>query len=94
MTKIAEIRLNVPPTGSGIKNGDMIEYKVTVTVFDDEVVVQISYGNHDILFDGTFPLKKNIMDYYKPDVRRVWNVLIDNYLVVIGRDARYFIDKS
>ncbi|KAI7894713.1 uncharacterized protein EV154DRAFT_497662 [Mucor mucedo] len=93
LTKIAEIRLNVPPTGSGIKNGDMIEYKVTVTVFDDEAVVQISYGNHDILFDGPFPLKKNIMDYYKPDVRRVWDVLIDNYLVIIGRDARYYIDK-
>ncbi|KAG2193718.1 hypothetical protein INT47_013186 [Mucor saturninus] len=92
--KITEIRLDTYPATIGIKNGNLIEYRVLVKVFKDEAIVQISHGNHDTLFDyGSFSLRKNNFQSMIPTDELLWNVLIDNYLANFNKDARYHIDQ-
>ncbi|KAI7894710.1 uncharacterized protein EV154DRAFT_560081 [Mucor mucedo] len=89
--KLTEIRLNILPETSGIQKGDLVEYKITVKVFSKEVAVQVSYGNHNTLFDyGTFSFYNDINGY---NSHTFLNVIIDDYLVDFCGLSPYAIDQ-
>lgn len=91
--KLIEIMLYIPQETTGIQNGDLIECEVTVKVFYDKAAVQISYGDHNTVFDyGTFSLKRNYDDHKIP-AETAYKILIDDYMVNFGGNSRYHIDQ-
>lgn len=93
-TKVTEIRLVIPPVMCGIKEGEMVEYKVIIGVFDEEAAIRIVYQNKFIEDTGAnyqlFSLKpKSFEDHVRYKLEE--QVLIEHSLVNFNRCTGYNI---